>query len=124
QPLRALAAHLRAAPSPRTHALWQLPFANHHAPLPDMALTHLGRCFVSFYTVWDGADGDAANERWLRAATGLLDPISTGHYAGDVDLLAAPTRAERTLSPEHWARLQEVRARYDPAGRFHEHLRP
>jgi FAD/FMN-containing dehydrogenase len=124
QPLAELAAHLRDAPSPRTHALWQMPFANHRGTLPDMALTHLGRYFVSFYTVWESEADDDVNELWLRRATGLLDPVSTGHYAGDVDLLAAPTRAERTLSPAHWARLQRLRAAHDPDGVFHAHLTP
>ncbi|HEY4094785.1 MAG TPA: FAD-binding oxidoreductase [Baekduia sp.] len=124
QPLTALREHLEQAPSARTHALWQMPFANHHGPLPDMALTHLGRFFVSFYTVWESPDDDARNERWLREATGLLDPISTGHYAGDVDLLASPTRAQRTLSATHWERFGELRARFDPDGLFREHLRP
>jgi FAD/FMN-containing dehydrogenase len=124
QPLGELARHLRDAPSPRTHALWQMPFANHQGALPDMALTHLGRYFVSFYTVWDAEVDDARNERWLRHATRLLDPISTGHYAGDVDLLASPTRARRTLGHEHWERFQELRRVYDPDGRFHGHLTP
>ncbi|MDO8212077.1 FAD-binding oxidoreductase [Conexibacter sp. CPCC 206217] len=124
QPLGFVREQMRAAPSGRTHALWQLPFGNHRAPMPDMAAGVLGRYFVSFYAVWEHERDDERNIGWLRETMDGLESISTGHYAGDVDLLAAPSRAAATLSPAHWTRLQGLRARYDPDGRFHPHLQP
>jgi FAD/FMN-containing dehydrogenase len=124
QPLAFVREQMRSAPSGRTHALWQLPFGNHRGPMPEMAATALGRYFVSFYAVWEDESDDERNIAWLRETMDGLTPISTGHYAGDVDLLAAPTRATGTLSPAHWAHLQQLRAHYDPAGLFHPHLQP
>lgn len=122
QPLAELREHMRSAPSPRTHALWQLPFAGYRGTLPDMAVSRIGRFFISFYTVWTDEGDDDRNIAWLRRATEILEPITTGHYAGDVDLLAAPGRAPGTLSPANWERFLELRSRFDPEARFHRHL--
>jgi hypothetical protein len=43
-----------------------------------------------------------------------LEPITRGHYMGETDLLASPTRAAESLAPGIWERLQTVRQRYDP----------
>jgi FAD/FMN-containing dehydrogenase len=122
QPLAELREHMRNAPSPRTHALWMLPFAGFRGGVPDMALSHLGRYFISFYTVWQDEHEDEANIAWLREALDILEPISTGHYSGDVDLVAAPTRATGTLEPDRWERFQSLRSQLDPDGRFQPHL--
>lgn len=122
QPLAELVAAMQAAPSARTHVLWQLPFGNYRRQQPDMAASILGRYFVSIYAVWEDPADDAANLNWLRATLGAFDDISTGHYAGDVDLTAAPTRPERTLSAQRWARYLRIREQWDPEDRFQRHL--
>jgi hypothetical protein len=124
QPMTELAEAMRTAPSARTHALWQLPFGNYRGPQPDMAASVLGRYFVSIYAVWDDPADDDANVRWLRRTLGAFEPISTGHYAGDVDLLATATRAERTLSAPKWVRFCQIRRKWDPDGLFSRHLTP
>jgi hypothetical protein len=49
-------------------------------------------------------------------------PITLGHYMGETDLLASPTRAAESLAPGVWDQLQAVRRRYDPQGVFYGHI--
>jgi FAD/FMN-containing dehydrogenase len=48
-----------------------------------------------------------------------LDQLTVGHYIGEADIVHHPIRHQRSFTPEHWRRLQQVRRRYDPQGRFH-----
>ena len=49
-------------------------------------------------------------------------PITHGHYMGETDLLASPTRAAESLAPGVWERLQTIRQRYDPQELFYGHI--
>lgn len=122
QPLDDLREQMNAAPSDRTHALWQLPFGNYRGQREEMAAGDLGRYYLALYSAWEQEAEDEANIAWLRRTMQPWEDASTGHYAGDVDLLATATRSRRTLAPEKWERLQELRAAYDPDGVFHHHL--
>ncbi len=51
--------------------------------------------------------------------TTRLAALGKGVYLGDTDFTR---RADRFLSPENFARLQEIRARRDPDGRFCSYL--
>lgn len=122
QPLPALAAAMDRAPSVRTHVLWQLPFGNYRKQQPDMAASILGRYFVSVYAVWEDPADDETNIGWLRRTLEPFESISTGHYAGDVDLTARPTRPQRTLAAERWERYLRLKREWDPEDRFQRHL--
>ena len=122
QPIDHLVEAIQAAPSARTHVLWQLPFGNYRKQQPDMAASILGRFFVSIYAVWEDPADDDANISWLRAALAPFESISTGHYAGDVDLTATATRPARTLAADRYARYRELKDRWDPESLFHLHL--
>lgn len=122
QPLSSLAAAMETAPSARTHVLWQLPFGNYRGAQPDMAASILGRYFVSIYAVWEDPSADRENIEWLRSTLEPFESISTGHYAGDVDLTARPDRAQRTLDADRWQRYLALKEKWDPTGRFENHL--
>ncbi|WP_336660016.1 FAD-binding oxidoreductase [Leucobacter sp. USHLN153] len=122
QPLAELVAAMESAPSTRTHVLWQLPFGNYRKEQPDMAASILGRYFVSIYAVWEDPEADEANIGWLRETLAPFEEISTGHYAGDVDLTARPTRPARTLSDERWQRYLALKSEWDPENLFQRHL--
>ncbi|MFJ3473429.1 FAD-binding oxidoreductase [Microbacterium maritypicum] len=122
QPLEHVKAQMNHAPSARTHVLWQLPFGNYREQQPDMAASILGRYFVSVYTVWEDPADDDRNIAWLRDTLEPFEAISTGHYAGDVDLTAKPTRAARTLSDERWAKYLDLKRQWDPESLFRLHL--
>ena len=78
--------------------------------------------YIGCYSVWDNADDDEANERWHRETLKSLEPITRGHYMGETDLLASPTRAAESLAPGVWERLQTIRRRYDLQGVFYGHI--
>ena len=48
--------------------------------------------------------------------------ITHGHYMGETDLLASPTRAAESFAPGVWQRLQAIRQRHDPQGVFYGHI--
>ena len=48
--------------------------------------------------------------------------MTRGHYMGETDLLASPTRAAESLAPGVWQRLQTIRQRYDSDGAFYGHI--
>jgi FAD/FMN-containing dehydrogenase len=88
------------------------------APLPDMALSLVAPSFVALYGQWEHARDDAPNLAWLERARGALRARSCGHYVGETDLYAAADRARRCFAPAAFARLEALRARWDPTGVF------
>jgi FAD/FMN-containing dehydrogenase len=88
----------------------------------DMAYSLAAPLYIGCYSVWDSSADDEANERWHHETLRSLEPITRGHYMGETDLLASPTRASESLAPGVWERLQEIRHRYDPQGIFYGHI--
>jgi FAD/FMN-containing dehydrogenase len=88
----------------------------------EMAYSMAAPLYIGCYSVWDNAADDEANERWHRETLQSLEPITRGHYMGETDLLASPTRAAESLAPGVWERLQAIRQRYDPNGVFYGHI--
>ncbi|OAH09837.1 FAD-binding oxidoreductase [Streptomyces jeddahensis] len=123
--LRRLAPFVAEAPSEQSFVLapfW--PASRNRELWRDMAFSALGDTYVASFAIWTDPEDDALNIRWLRDTMGAVEPLGTGHYVGEADLTADPSRAERCYAPEDWRRLEELRARYDPEGVFHTYLAP
>ncbi len=88
----------------------------------EMAYSLAAPLYIGCYSVWDNAADDEANERWHHETLRSLEPITRGHYMGETDLLASPTRAAESLAPGVWERLKTIRQRYDPQGVFYSHI--
>ncbi|HSS16821.1 MAG TPA: FAD-binding oxidoreductase [Candidatus Dormibacteraeota bacterium] len=88
----------------------------------EMAYSLAAPLYIGCYSVWDNAADDEANERWHRETLQSLEPITRGHYMGETDLLASPTRAAASLAPGVWERLQAIRRKYDPQEIFYGHI--
>jgi FAD/FMN-containing dehydrogenase len=88
----------------------------------EMAYSMAKPLYIGCYSVWDNADDDEANERWHHETLKSLEPITRGHYMGETDLLASPTRAADSLAPGVWERLQAIRRKYDPQEIFYGHI--
>jgi FAD/FMN-containing dehydrogenase len=88
----------------------------------DMAYSLAAPLYIGCYSVWDNAADDEANEQWHRETLRSLEPITRGHYMGETDLLASPTRAADSLAPGVWERLQAIRRKYDPQEIFYGHI--
>ena len=91
---------------------------------PDMAFSALGGNYLVGYAIWDDPARDEMNDRWLRETMRAVEPLGTGHYVAETDLLASPSRAPRSYAPAGWERLREIRAARDPEGLFEPYLSP
>lgn len=111
-----VADHVGRAPSAGALALVtaSAPPAVGRADPPGTAFAPAAPTFVATYAVWPDPAGDDANRAWHREALGIGDDLAAGFYLGETDAGADPSRARRAFTPATWARLAEVRRRYDP----------
>lgn len=109
--LREIADSQPPAPS---HALWLN--WNPPASRPDMAFSVEGRTYLALYGGVRTPGEDAAHADWATDHMKALEAHSAGIQLADENLARRPARF---LSDEHMARLQRIRAAYDPDGVFH-----
>lgn len=88
-------------------------------PLRDMAFSIEGHAYVATYAIWKDPADDERHRDWVRERTSALSELGKGVYLGDTDFTR---RADRFLTPENFARLDQIRARRDPDGRFCSYL--
>jgi FAD/FMN-containing dehydrogenase len=87
---------------------------------PDMAFSVEGNVYVATYAIWPDPDDDERYREWVHARIGEIAAAGDGGvYLGDTDFTRRPVRF---LSAENFARLQELRAKWDPEGRFCSYL--
>jgi FAD/FMN-containing dehydrogenase len=77
-----------------------------------------GRVYGGSWTQWESADDDAEGVAWHEKCVELLKPYAAGHYLGETDLVGHPEYARLSFAPAAWARLGELRQKYDPEGLF------
>ncbi len=125
-PLRALSGlrtRLAQAPSLKTEILTAITGPPTVDPAArEMAYSLAAPLYIGCFTIWEQAADDAANVRWHEETVQSLAPITAGHYMGETNLLASPTRAARSFAPGVWERIQAVRRQYDPQGVFFGHI--
>ncbi len=109
--LRRIAETLPGAPS---HMLWMNWGAS--PPRPEMAYSVEDETYIALYAVWDDAAEDAANVAWPAERMGEMAPLASGIQLADENLGQRPARF---VSEANLARLDAVRAAYDPDGLFH-----
>lgn len=105
-------------PTPRTHVFWQ-PWCP-CAPLPDMAFSLQANLYVAVYTVWDDPKDDEAMERWPVEQMRRFEAVSCGGQMNDENIFRRP---QAYLSEAASARLEELRAQYDPENVFVSFMR-
>jgi len=88
--------------------------------LPDATAygSRSARFLVNYVGLWMDPAGDATNTAWVRAASDALEPYGTG--ARYVNFLAdeGQTGARSAYEPATFARLQDLKRRYDPTNLF------
>jgi FAD/FMN-containing dehydrogenase len=109
--LRRIAETMPGAPS---HMLWMN--WGPSPPRPEMAYSVEDDTYIALYGVWQDAGEDEQNTRWVAERMGEMEELSSGIQLADENLGQRPARF---ASEENMARLDEVRAAYDPDGLFH-----
>ena len=109
--LRRIAETLPEAPS---HMLWMN--WGPSPPRPDMAYSVEDETYIAVYGVWRDPQLDAVNVSWAAERMREMEHLATGIQLADENLGARPARF---VSDRNLARLQSLRRRFDPAGRFH-----
>jgi FAD/FMN-containing dehydrogenase len=109
--LRRIADTLPGAPS---HMLWM-----NWGPSPgrpEMAYSVEDETYIALYAVWQDPGKDDANRGWVRERMGEMEGLASGIQLADENLGERPARF---VSDANMARLDAVRAAYDPEGLFH-----
>jgi FAD/FMN-containing dehydrogenase len=84
-------------------------------PLPDMALSIQGNIYLACYAVWDHAADDEPMEQWVVGQMRRLEHLAVGAKLNDENMARRPARY---FSDAAAAKLEVLRRRYDPEGRF------
>lgn len=104
-------------PTPESFCIWY--GWNPVRPLPDMAFSMEANVYLATYAIWPhGADSAATGDRCQSFVTDTfraLEPVTKGVYLGDADLLG---RGGKFMADANFARLQRIRAAYDPDRMF------
>src|SRR3954462_7123374 len=89
------------------------------AERPDMAFSVEGNVYLATYAIWDDPAKDEHYRSWVHERIGAIAARGEGVYLGDTDFTR---RADRFLSEQNFTRLEELRAQWDPDGRFCSYL--
>jgi FAD/FMN-containing dehydrogenase len=113
--LRRIAETMPPAPS---HMLWMNwgPGSTPAPPRSDMAYSVEDDTYIALYGVWQDESQDEQNVAWATERMREMQELASGIQLADENLGRRPARF---VTDEHLARLDELRASYDPEGRFH-----
>lgn len=106
-----IAATLPDAPS---HMLWMN--WGPSPPRPQMAYSVEDETYIALYAVWQDPEKDETNRGWVADRMGEMEGLASGIQLADENLGERPARF---ASDANMARLDAVRASYDPDGLFH-----
>jgi hypothetical protein len=112
--LRQIADSQPAAPS---HALWLN--WNPPASRPDMAFSLEARTYLALYGGLRGKAATPADESWATDHMRALEAHSVGIQLADENLGRRPMPF---MAPANFARLDALRAKFDPDGRFNPYM--
>lgn len=101
-------------PEPPSHMLWMN--WGPSPPRPEMAYSVEDETYIALYGVWEDSFNDAANVAWATERMREMEGLASGIQLADENLGRRPARF---VSAENLARLDAVRAEYDPDGLFH-----
>ncbi|MER5789480.1 FAD-binding oxidoreductase [Streptomyces sp. NPDC001980] len=107
------------APGTTSHVLWMLwgGFPEH----PDACWSSQATLYLSPNAGWTDPAEDLAHERWVHGELAAIQHLSTGLQFSDNNVA---DRFDHGLSPASAARLEEIRAVYDPDGLFRSYMTP
>ncbi len=117
--LPAMARMVETAPSRMSGALAAFYPASAviHQQMPDTAFSMFAPVLGLVHGLWTDPAEDALHLNWLRTGMDSFAPATKGHYVGEADL-ARPGHLQRCYSGPARARIEVLRASYDPKGLF------
>jgi FAD/FMN-containing dehydrogenase len=83
---------------------------------PDMAFSVEDEIYMALYTVWEDPADDERYRDWSGSNMAAMSHLATGIALADENLGRRPAKF---ITDPNMARLDKVRAAYDPDGRFH-----
>ena len=110
---------LDSLPTRKSFLLWML--WNSHMTRDDACWSTQGRLYFSPNAVWTDPQDDLRCEQWAHAALGELGPVAFGSQFSDANPGDRPARG---IEASQERRLADLRATYDPTGRFVTYLSP
>jgi hypothetical protein len=110
---------LDALPTPRSFLLWML--WGGYPESERACWSTQAPLYFSPNAVWDDPADDLTNESWAHGALEALRPIGRGTQFSDAN---PADRPDAGLSSPNAARLEELRAQYDPEGLLRSYLSP
>ncbi|HEY2719070.1 MAG TPA: FAD-binding oxidoreductase [Solirubrobacteraceae bacterium] len=118
QLLAGLARIAETMPPAPSHMLWMNwgPGSTGAPARPDMAYSVEDDTYIALYGVWQDAAEDRQNVAWCTERMREMEHLATGIQLADENLGQRPARF---VSEVHMSRLDDLRAIYDPEGRFH-----
>jgi FAD/FMN-containing dehydrogenase len=105
----------RTLPPDPSAMLW-MNWGGGGASRPSMAFSIEDETYLAVYGVWDDPADDERYESWPEERMRAMEHLASGIQLADENLGRRPARF---VTDEHLARLDEIRAQYDPDGRFH-----
>lgn len=111
--------HFLTATSPQTVLMFAL-FTGENVPAPllDAAFSMSSKLYGGPWTMWKDAANDADNIAWHEKCVSILKPNIVGHYVSESDTVTHPDYLPASYKAANWARLAELRSKYDPEGVF------
>ncbi|KAN0099849.1 FAD-binding domain containing protein [Hyaloscypha variabilis] len=90
-----------------------------HKP-SDMAFSMQSNVWMSLYAIGQDSSKDEANHKYVIDSIKAMDPYSKGTQLADENLFGHPARF---MQPKNFERLEKMRNKHDPWGRFFGHPR-
>jgi FAD/FMN-containing dehydrogenase len=104
-------------PTPSSYVLWW-PWIPQ--PLPNAALSITGKTYISPFAGWTDPADEERYKSWPAEQVRRVDHLSKGIQLADENLIDRPDA--RYMTDENAARLEQLRSKWDPDGRFHSFL--
>ncbi|QJS99794.1 FAD-binding oxidoreductase [Streptomyces asoensis] len=108
-----------SVPDTTSHVLWML--WSRHPERADACWSSQAKVYLSPNAGWTDPAEDLAHEQWAHGRLAGLQHLSKGLQFSDNNLA---DRFDHGLSPANSARLEEIRAAYDPQGLFRTYMTP
>lgn len=87
---------------------------------PDAAYTTIGKFYLAYYMVWENAEDDVAVKKYHVDFFKKAQALSNGSYINEFNQEGRPEDIPLCYTPKNWARLKDLRKKWDAGGVYHD----